>query len=92
MNGLASVSTFNEKTEDSMLWVSGATPHHSCCEDTFRHLQGCFIFFFGRCGGLRGSFNLSEWAGQNLQLRPLKAELSEEPAQDWMVWGPGGGV
>lgn len=37
-----------------------------------------------------GSFNLSEWAGQGLQAHPLEAGPSEEQAQDWMVWGPGG--
>jgi hypothetical protein len=51
-----------------------------------------FWFFVCRYGALRGSFNLSRWAGQDLQPHPLKAELREEPAQDWMVWGPGSGV
>lgn len=93
VNGLARISTCMRRLRSLCWGDSSATPHYSCREDTFRRLQGSFFgFWFFRCGGLSGSFNLSEWAGQDLQLHPLKAELSEEPAQDWMVWGPGGGV
>lgn len=51
-----------------------------------------FLFFMVVAVHRAAPLTLNEWAGQGLRLHPLKAELNEEPAQDWMVWGPGGGV